>query len=496
MSTETTSHENSTRIDHLSRLPNELLEDIFDHAYCTSPPPPMPISKRLLPFHQKHLYRQVLLSSSSRVKKFLTSVSKDKEKGKIVKSLELKRKKSFKIKSTEALEKLFPLLPNLEHLGFCSKAIPNSKLSKVLFLPLSKVTSFTFEIKTVLDYDYLDLGSFAFLTAFPSLAILKLSDWPIVGDTVFEEEKDMFELECVTTLVVAGRGAEDASVAEFVKRCPAVLHLDLLTTFDDDYTSFLYCLPNLPTTLEFLKLDSTAQWSNLTSYDHLLLRFTNLRSLDLGDGLYSKTIHKTLQRLPLLEKIRLGGGSISPLDFLPLLSGKTRLVNLEFVTLDFGVGARGSQVTELSSLELLPDIGMGDWKLPEASPRIEALQTEDEENEEVAEYLDFAELKQLVEVAEENGVQIGGSVHEGLKNLEDYWIEKSNRAIVLAYNGYDTEFEFEWLQKVRADAAAAGVTLPHLNVDALDLKRLELVKIDQAERVWFIFSLRNREDKE
>ncbi|GAA5982516.1 hypothetical protein JCM5350_006099 [Sporobolomyces pararoseus] len=462
-------------------LPNELLEDIFDYAYATCPPPPMPISKRLLPFHEKQLFRQVSLSSSSLVKKFLRSVSNDEEKGELVKSLELKRKKSFKIKSLEILEKLFPLLPNLQHLGLVLVNIEISSRSKTLFSSLATVTSVSIEAPPN-THGIVDLDYFCVLSAFPSLDTLRVIDWPILRSRVFDEDIDI-GLGGVKTLCVEGEGAEDASVVELVALCPALLHLELVTTYDDR-TSFSRCLPALPSTLESLKLAATHPSPYFHPANDHLLHFKNLRSLELEDGCYSSTIHSTLQQLPSLEKIRLGGGAISPAGFLPLLCGPARLVRLKIIVLDFYVGQKGIRVKRSSQLP--EGFEMKDWKIPQAS----AKEAENGIEDEIPLRID--QIQHLIEVAGENEVEIEGTIHEALENLEDYWVEKSNRAILSAYNGNDVGFE--WLREVRSDAIEAGVTLSILDVDSLDSKRLELVKIDQPGRDWFIFTLRNRED--
>ncbi|GAA5960928.1 hypothetical protein JCM3765_007544 [Sporobolomyces pararoseus] len=474
MSTETTNNVESTRNDYLSRLPNELLEDIFDYAYSSSPPPPMPLSKRLLPFHQKHLYRQITLSSPTQVNIFLASISSNKEKGKMVKEIEFDRSRDGVVESIEVLENLFPLLPNLQHLDLRSQEIEVCQQSNILFGTLTNITSVITEPVSV--YDRIDLDHFAFLSTLPSLNKLEIYDWPpSTGYCLTHEGR--FELAHLKSLKIQGEGAEESTAANLAKLCPALLHLELNSTWDD-VLDFDRCITQIPARPESLQLSSQyTPHANLSP--HLLLRFTNLRSLDLADGCYSKTIHTALQLLPLLKKIRLGGGAISPPSFLTLLSGPARLVHLEIVILDFYVGERGICVVDLSE-----DLEMEDWKMPRASVK------EAEEGEPDEDPLQLGELRQLIEVAEENGVEVKGSCHEALENLQDFWIEKNNRAILSAYNGHDDEFL--WLQTVRRDAVVAGVALPSFDIDSLDPDHLELVKTELPERDWFILSLMSR----
>ncbi|GAA5969659.1 hypothetical protein JCM3765_000614 [Sporobolomyces pararoseus] len=371
MPTETNSDVVSTPIDYLSLLPNELLEDIFDYAYSSSPPPILPLSKRLLPFHQKHLNRQISLSFSSQVDTFLTSISNRKEIGALVNSLELARKHGRSITSFDILEKLFPLLPNLQHLDLDASEVEYSRRIQLLFSKLSNVTSVY--TKPLLDSDgYPDLNSLAFLSALPSLEKLKVSSWT---PTSFSLEFEDYKLPKVRSLAVEGDGAEDS---------------------------------------------------------------------------------EALQQLPQLRKIHLRGGSISPVGFLTLLSGPDRLVHLETIVLDFDICGKS----------LGPQ---GGTEFDEAPLQVD-------------------QLRQLIDVAAANGVQIEGTIHEALEILEDYWIEKRNRAILLAYGGNDDRFEL--LQEVRSDAADSGIHLHILDIISLDPTRLELVRIDQPGRDWSMFSLR------
>ncbi|GAA5982543.1 hypothetical protein JCM5350_006109 [Sporobolomyces pararoseus] len=473
MSTETTQNEVSTRIDHLSRLPNELLEGIFDYAYYISPPPPLPLSKRLLPFHQKHFYRQVSLSSCSQLDNFIASVSSDKEKGKIVKAISFDRSNHGVIESIEVLEKLFPHLPNLQHFELDSGEITISSRSTNLFSTLTKITSIITE--PTWENFALNLDGFAFLSNLPSLNRLEIRKWP-ANSTLYSDSRLVFQLPHVKTLKVEGEGAEEWTVADLVALCPALIHLEIETTWSDEI-DFDKLIEKVSANLESIRLSSRAYLAEFSP--RLLLRFPNLRHVDLGDGYYPDSIGVVLQQLPQLEKIRLEGGSISSSDLVSLVSAPSRVVHLKSIILDPWVGKRGRHVLE-STVESLDYLEMGDWNIPRASKRHEG-----------DEWFDWQGLKQFISVAEENGVKIEGTIHEALENLEDYWIEKNNRGILLVYNG---DFDYlEELHYVHLEALEVGITLPTLDIESLDPDRLKLVKIDQPGRDWSIFSLKNRD---
>ncbi|GAA5982527.1 hypothetical protein JCM5350_006102 [Sporobolomyces pararoseus] len=476
MTSETTINVESSRTDQLSRLPPELLEDIFDYAYFSSPPPPMPVSKHLLPHHQKHFYRQVYLSSPSSVASFIFSITTDEEKGKIVKGIEFGRNEKGVVEPIEVLEKLFPLLPNLKHLGPLPGKIEMGSRAKTLFSSLSKVTSASIEATLGGPDGDFESDYFSLLTALPSLDTLKVLNWPILHDTVLNEEK-LFQLKGVKTLSVEGKGAEDEYILNLVNLCPALLHLELVTTYFDD-VSFSYCLSHLPSTLESLTL-ATTRSSFIHPVDLPLLRFTNLRLLDLGDGVYSNTIHKTLQQLPLLKMIRLGGGAISPVGFLTLLSGPARLAHLETIALDFQVGQKGNRVHNLDQLPEGP--GMMGWRKPRASELEAEIWTRDDHP------LRASQLRQMIQVAREEGIRIEGTIHEALENLEDYWIEANNRAVLSAYR--DNLVNHDRLRDIRYEVLDSGLDLPPLGPG-----RPELVKTELPARDWFIYSLKHVEE--
>ena len=120
------------------------------------------------------------------------------------------------------------------------------------------------------------------------------------------------------------------------------------------------------------------------------------------------------------------------------------------------------------------DVNMGDWSLSGAHD---------------GHRFDPLGLQQLIEVARENGVVVEGSVLDALENAVAYRIEENNRAIIDVL----AEQHFDHLQEVRNFASRDGVSLPPLDLDSLNLDRLEIVEIDLPEQDWYVLSLRNKE---
>jgi hypothetical protein len=458
-------------LDRLSLLPNELLHGIFESAYSDDSPE-APLSKHLYPFFEEHFYRRVHLSSPRQVDLFLETISNQAGRGRLVKSLEFDRQRERAIESLDILETLFPLLPNLLHLELRAEMIGVGTRSKKLFGSLSKVQAVSIRPR----FKYLGwhrctvLDSLAFLTALPSLTRLTVLDWP-VGTIVHYEEEEAFTFSHVRTLSIEGRGADEETIENLVNLCPALLSIELRTTFDDEFISYEPALEKLPATLQSLKL--TSDYVLIEPEDLCLRRFTLLQNLDLDKSCYSSMIHSTLADLPLLVNIRLGPSTIDPVGFLSLVSGPTRLVNLRRITLDFDVGVRGNRIKYEAPSP------WGDW-----IPSQDLVKGEEEDESYVS------RLGEVLAVAEETGIEIEGTVYEALANFEDYWIEENNRVVVNFYS-FGGIRERGDLETIRGRLTGMGVPVPAINVYSLDLNRLEVVQMDLPEHDWYLYSLRN-----
>jgi hypothetical protein len=348
----------------------------------------------------------------------------------------------------------------------------------LLFSTLSNLESVSIETREN-ENRVVHLNQFAFLAALTSLTTLKLYHWPFDAHVTFEEkeeeEEESFELQHLQHLHIKGDGAAEDSIKALVELCPTLISVDLASTRGIGSTSYTDALETLPSTLQALKLGSDLAIRG--SQDAVLRRFNRLRFLDLDKKCYSTELHQTLALLPLLVEIRLGEGIVSPLDWVPLVCGTTRLVNLKKITFDFKVGKRG----QTTNFETFEDVeGMKDWGLSDdllkgAGAHVEFI----------------ANLRKFISMAESNGVKVGGTVHEALAIFEDFWIEGNNRVVAGLYAGFD------WLNRledIRDGAFYASITLPSFDIEALealDPDRLKLVKIDLPERNWYMYGLKD-----
>lgn len=447
------------------------------------------------PFFDLASYCNITLTSPRHVETFLQFLTQtsNRQKGRHVKNLTLRSHKEDLPR--DKLEALFHLLPDVVNLELRAGLRQVAGQSRRVFGLLTKVESVWIKLEQK------DFSLLSFLSSLPSLSTLEISQWssrPTTSTT--REEEDRSQLLRLETLTLSGGGVAESSVANFLDRCPALKHVELSARQDNGPVPFGEILPHLPSDLHILKLQ-LQECDFVRPLDRLLRRFTSLRCLELDDSLYSGTIHSTLLRLLHLVRIRLGGGAIISADFLDLFSGSERLVHLECLELEAGVGVEGCTANESIQVEDLYEIlgrEMEDWNLPRFSTRFEA-----QPGSQIRDPLDFVGLKRLIAVAEKKGIEVGGSIHEALENLEKYWIEAVNRATLAVYlydrdlDNLDLTARLDDLKERQWQAEEVGIDLPSTDTDSLDRDRLELVKTRyNGADSRYSFSLKNSEEEE
>jgi len=373
------------------------------------------------------------------------------------------------------LQKLISLLPNLIDLDIpyipkllASPGEPNYSPHSLLRLKSFATSPPSKESKP------LNLDNLAQLALLPALKSLEVYDW---GETEYQLS-DLTLLGNIETLKIRGAAADIEVIKILIDACPSILHLELQSTFEGGL-EFATRLPLLPVTLRSLSLhgDSISE----APIDSILPRLSQLQFLRLGHGCYGRTIYSALLQLPLLAHIHLGPGELDTAGFLSLITGSTRLSLLQTITLDFDTGIQGFKIARPSSADFSIvaelnrcKIELLDWTLPGA---------------EDGDSFDQAGVQQVVEAAKEHGIKVEGSVFAALETLNSWGTELHNRSILYAFHLNDLAH----LIRARSIAAEYGVTLPPLDLDSLDLDRLEIVENDVPEREWFMLSLGNKE---
>ncbi|GAA5857465.1 hypothetical protein JCM5353_008648 [Sporobolomyces roseus] len=453
-------------------MPNELLDDIFEHAYIDSPPT-KPLSKRLLHWFEKHLYRKVSIPSFPRCTILLETISAQPYKGHLIAQMNLSALQDPTEDNLDLLATLFSLVANLTHLD-CPLLTLLDKRHPGFITLLPQLRSIAISIHTKrMSWGkmFLDVSQLAFLGNLTSLRELVLTNWATYDDK-YVAGYGLVMLPRLERLRIEGPGAEDRSVSFLTAQCPALRHLALHSTWTDEIYIF-GALENQPSSLESLSLSVENGLVVFHDQQDSLERFTQLQSLHLGDHCYDHDVASTLLKLPLLVDIHLGQGALEPDTFLPLVSGPTRLLFLETITLDAESGSIGKKISPPSKhvfdatreLQRCP-IEMLDWRLPE--------QGEDVTFQGIG-------LKRLIEVGKENGVTVKGGVLTALQTIEDYHLESNNRDVIHTY----------FVDLVRSRQARRNSLEDGFPPPSLKFSELEIVEMELPERNWFALDLRS-----
>ena len=245
----------------------------------------------------------------------------------------------------------------------------------------------------------------------------------------------------------------------------------------DSTRSTDFDLRNYSTSLESLSL--TVKERFLEDRAPQFGRFTQLRSLTLGDGCYTHLLPSSLHSLPSLVDITLGKGIIDPVAWHPLVSGPTRLKHLRVLKLDIAAAERGYKIPKPSTagfeakraVKLYP-VDMSDWRLPN-------------EYDPFNDDFDGQGTRKLIKLAKENGIQVEGTVLVALEIVTDYWIEKYNR-LVIGFQVTTDSSEIVFAQDQAWNEG--GVVLPACTFKPRDRN---LVEIDLPKRNRFVLCIRD-----
>ncbi|GAA5843663.1 hypothetical protein JCM5353_004920 [Sporobolomyces roseus] len=456
--------QSSAKIDRLSSLPPELLLTIFDLAYDPDQLLLEPLSKRLLPYFQRNLYRQIRIPSLSSWLNLLETVYNSPAFGDLVLDLDTLAVYGYPLQGEFGnIIKPFPrlvslktgyiqpirtsvdtALPPLQHLSYECEVLDLAAFDLLANLNLS-----TLEI----CFHYIDVISESF-TATRSESIRSLS-LELKAD---EDDGDAFEDH-----------AWSSTPVNIVNCCPNITSLRLFDSTYPDYRDFLSSISHIVLRLTSLELDSP----RLSDYyelacDHLLPQFSNLTHLSLGDGSVSALLPVYLHHLSRLTSLRLGPDAHLALDdenLLQLVQGPTRLPSLRHLVLDcFGqkAGRRiriGEHLDEGSLGEMMKRDG---WE----APRLGCFTAE--------------AVTRFILKCERNGVKVGGEAATVVEMETDYDIEFANRSILRS-------IQLKTLDdlKRRNDRPR----FPHNPIDDLDPQNLKLVKTELPEKNWYALSL-------
>ncbi|BGP15677.1 hypothetical protein JCM10213_006152 [Rhodosporidiobolus nylandii] len=419
--------------DRFSSLPVEILAEIFRLAYEDGQPSSGPISRALVPFDRASRCRRLAVRSTGQLQA-LAKVLEAGQMGGWVKDLELENvDEGGRAPMTERqLKAFFASLPHLARLdlGAGCAALLRAVLSRsIARASLPRMTTLSFEAPPDWKNPF-EPSLLSQLTSYPALEALQISSTKTWYDVyrVKLAKKKPDRLTNISKLTLHGRGVDLPVISRIIQACPFLAHLTLLTK--TQHPNFEPILPLLPANLKSLELKTLAFFDDFSQpCDALLLRFTSLEHLYLGEGTYGGTIFDTLRALPSLTSLGFGKGAIvDEKQLIALLEGPKRLPTLKRLTLDITEGKRGYKLKE-NDYRLHPNhaddpdsIGPG-W----VPPRFTGSSGSDEGP--------FSERAppRIMEAARAGGVVATGTAFEAVRILDEWYDELGLSQMMAAF---------------------------------------------------------------
>ncbi|BGP15553.1 hypothetical protein JCM10213v2_003532 [Rhodosporidiobolus nylandii] len=374
-------------VDRLSLLPVEVLDDIYALAYdWPYYRPKGPPSRLFLPLHLKHVYRDVQVQSGRAFVKLVKALKVHTERGRMIRRLWL----------------------NIEYFGK-GEAMPSK----------SKLLSFFARLPNLLDLSVLERHESAPLTLLLLSATFPHHFLPNLARLMLANAEDLLpSIPNITRFDLLAYVPQMPLVVPLINSFTALRAVSLRSIFEE--ASVSQALAGLPS---HLKSISVSLWGRCEDpCDHVLSRFSSLEHLSLGRGTFTPDILTTLRTLPSLTSVRFDEDAF--LDTAKLLSfvqGPQRFEQLNTLALDIVHGRRGPRIAanggKLYPGARPPHYLSPMWIEPRFTPPGGIFH---EDN-----------VREVIEKARENGIEVKGSVLGALEMLDD--MRREIRAAQAAY---------------------------------------------------------------
>ncbi|GAA5841715.1 hypothetical protein JCM5353_000952 [Sporobolomyces roseus] len=467
----------TAKIDRLSHLPPELLDDIFDlvafsHRLCTVPP-----SKSLRPFHEKALYMYLKFDSFPQFQKFAETINAQPTKaaltrGSTWRGLFNPRKTSFKFVR-----------------GVMSKLLPaeleiGPYYDTTTFFDLGLAFGHFANLHTFTLHGYRPASLVYWLSKIPSLRTVDLMDVSFAQD-VFNTPT----ARQVTALALTTPRLPRLSFFAPLQLLPffpsaAIVKLDLVCIAQSEYDAIPSIISKLTPSLRILRLESAfkPRLSPTKPLDKLLPRFSSLQKLYLDSTFLPRSYETDILSLSRLVDLNLVLKDFDP-DFIKLLEGPTRLRYLRKLSIEFGPIKVGKAVdldhalTECEA-NYCVDGGKGLWLLERtdsfAQMPMWELPLADEmlSDDEVVEALELAE--KMERIARESDINVSTNLKAVRRAFHRHLIEYYNRGVGYLY--------LYW-KKRRYDAAVHLAKRLEINLPVLEIDLKE--RIERGKLEWF-----------
>ncbi|GAA5903908.1 uncharacterized protein JCM6883_002023 [Sporobolomyces salmoneus] len=239
-------------------------------------------------------------------------------------------------KNDRQMKSFFATLVNLERLELGYKA---TSLIEIILSPrvarstLPRLEILKLTTPTPLDDKPLDSKTYRYLSEFPSLHRLELSDSGAQPLTC--SSKGGQKLANIKSLVPEGYFVDDKATSSFLQIFPSLASLTL-DTYRSHRTAYSELVALLPTSLTSLTLRCLGLYNDhLAPCDQHFPRLVNLEYLYLSEGTFTENLIDALRHLPKLRTLGFGKGAILNCSKLEeMILGPNRLPSLEKVIFD------------------------------------------------------------------------------------------------------------------------------------------------------------------
>ncbi|GAA5822531.1 hypothetical protein JCM5353_005472 [Sporobolomyces roseus] len=475
----------SSKIDRLSQLPPELLDDIFDlvassYELCSVSP-----SKWLLPLHEKALLNHLKFESFFQFQKFAETIEAQPTKAASTRGATLR-------------------------IYFDTRTIDNQFVQGVV----SKLSPTELELgghfdSTTLFYFGIDFGHFANLDTFvirgyrPASLVIWISRIPTLRTIEFIDVgfgADVFSYptaEQITKLRIHIPYAPRSSPFAPLYLLPffpsaSIVKLDIVCIGQSQYDAIPPIISKLTPSLRILRLRSAfgPSWSPSKPLDKVLPRFPSIQKLHLDATFLPNDYENDLLSLHTLVDLKL---NLRDLDstFIKVLEGPRRLRYLKKLRIEFGPNTVGQNVDlnnaalehgeehwdqDGNGIQLVYQTEsfteMGDWGLSLGDEMMSGM--------ELVEAVELAE--KMERTASESDINVSTNLKAVRQAFYRQLVEYHNRGIGKLHLSWD-----RWLYDDALEMAKRlEVNLPVLEIDLKE--RIESEKLE-----WFKVRMRNVE---
>ncbi|BGP14999.1 hypothetical protein JCM10213_002858 [Rhodosporidiobolus nylandii] len=424
----------TSRLNHLDKLPNELLSRIFKEAYGAAKPKE-PLSRALLPFFRQAWFEEVKVVGFEQLARLAEAVLANAGLGayfrKVTVALEVSNTKEDGpdkgVPADDTVARFFSSLPSLTSLAVSG----SSRLALLILCSHATSSAFLPRLATLsLDCSSVEVqkrSRLSNLAAYADLRALSLASRGEEAGEAVDAGQGSVVLPQVTSLSLRASEASNR-LKQLLSSFPSLTYLSLITGNPADIATTLSALPS-PTLLTCLSLTGTPlATAPVWSAAALPRAFPSLCKLTLKgqyDGVEA-ALYAAIRSLP-LTTLTLGRTKIiSVPEIRALISGPTKHTTLESLVLSVVYAKSGTSIAHKDPP--MNDYGEyephRDWTLPKWFDGFRA-----------------PDVRQLISAAKDSGVVLAGHAVRALQIEDAYAYEMDLLDAWLYEYGDDEDYE-------------------------------------------------------